>query len=345
MPTRNIKDFTLKELEEILEDMGERRYRARQIFFWVYRKGAHDFSEMKNLPAALIEKLRKNYNAGPLETARHFKSADGTEKILFRLPGPCFIETVLVRAEGRKTVCISTQVGCKYGCLFCASGKNGFTRNLAVSEIIGQILHFRKDPSGGITNYVFMGMGEPLDNYDNLIKAIKIMNDKSGMAIGARRITVSTCGLIPPIEKLQNAGLQVNLSVSLHAADNKLRERLMPVNSIYPLEKLTTACKKFIDKTRREITLEYVMIKNLNISAKNADSLGVLAKALDAKINLIHYSPIQGVHFEPAGKADAAAFMSSLRKKKLKVTLRESKGGDINAACGQLSGNLYTDKH
>ena len=338
MRKTNIRNLTLGELEKALIKLNEKPYRAKQLFAWMYRTGADDFSEIGNIPRTLKEKLEKKYYIGRPEPHKRLKSIDGTEKIVFKLSDVNFVESVLINAKNRKTICLSTQVGCKFACAFCASGGRGFVRNLSVSEIIGQILHIKNKLKHKITNYVFMGMGEPLDNYESVAKAVLIMNDPEGMDIGARRITISTCGIIPGIEKLKALGLQVNLSVSLHATNNELRNRLMPVNKIYPLEKLIEACDDFIEETGRLITIEYVLIKDVNDSARDADELNLIAKRLRAKVNVIPYSAISGGKFKAPQKNDTSVFMKRLIGKGVNAIERKSKGKDILAACGQLAG-------
>ena len=335
---KDIKDFKLTELERAMVDINEPAYRARQIFFWLYQKGIRDFGEIKNMPRPFIDKLKKNYYISSIESCGHLRSSDGTEKFLFKLRNNCFIESVVIYAKRRKTLCLSTQAGCRFRCSFCASGLNGFTRNLTTPEIINQILYLCYNLQYKITNYVFMGMGEPLDNYENVAKAIKIMNEPKGMAIGARRITVSTCGIIPGIERLRDAGLQINLSVSLHAVNDKVRNILMPVNKRYPFKKLIKACEDFKSKTGRMVTIEYVLIKGINDSTKDIDELAVIAKRLKSKINLISYSTVSGLCFRAPGYRDIDILMRRLIGKGVNVILRESKGKDIKAACGQLAG-------
>ena len=338
MIKKDIKNFTSGELEKALIKINEPPYRARQVFSWLYREGGHDFDLMSSIPKALKERLETHYYISAPRVSEHLKSTDGTEKVLFKLEDGHFIETVIICTKKRKTLCLSTQVGCNFSCPFCASGRKGFIRNLTVSEIINQVLYFRQALKHRITNYVFMGMGEPLDNYENVATAIKIMSEPLGMDIGARRITISTCGVITGIDRLKNLGLQVNLSVSLHAANNKLRDKLMPVNKAYPIERLIKACEDFMNKTGRMITLEYILVKDMNDSIEDADELGVVARRLRAKVNLIPYSPVPGMDFQPPGQHDIKVFMNRLVRKRVKVTLRESKGKGIQAACGQLAG-------
>ncbi|MFH1594497.1 MAG: 23S rRNA (adenine(2503)-C(2))-methyltransferase RlmN [Candidatus Omnitrophota bacterium] len=343
MNKRDIKNITLNDLIKTMTLMGEKPYRAKQVFYWLYKEGIHEFSEMKNIPKALKERLDKDHYISTIDVCEHLKSKDGSEKILFKLHDGNFVETVLICAKYRETLCISTQVGCKFSCAFCASGRNAFKRNLAAAEIINQILHFSHHLKRELTNYVFMGMGEPLDNYENVSKAIAIMNDQNGMDIGARRITVSTCGIIPGIERLKELKLQINLSVSLHAVNNRLRDVLVPVNKRYPLERLIKACEDFKTKAGRMITLEYVLIKDINDSPEDAIGLSEITKQLKAKVNLIPYSEIPDLNYQTPLPEEMKKFMDRLIRRRVNVTLRESKGRDIQAACGQLAGRETRD--
>jgi 23S rRNA (adenine2503-C2)-methyltransferase len=339
MDKKDIRDFTLEELKKELEGIQEPAYRANQIFFWLYQRGPLDFSDFTNLPQKLRDNLGDRYFIRDLELKERLRSCDKTEKFLFKLRDGNFIETVLIPVEsGRKTVCLSTQVGCKFACSFCASGLGGFTRNLRPGEMTGQVLFLQNRLKYHLTNFVFMGMGEPLDNYENVTKAILIMNSRQSMGIAARRITISTCGVIPGIERLKNFGLQVNLSLSLHAANNELRNKLMPINKKYPLEKLIEVCEDFIEASGRKITLEYVLIQDMNDSKQDAEGLATIARRLRAKVNLIPYSFVCGLGYKAPSKSGMAEFMSLLERKNVSVTLRSSKGQDIQAACGQLAG-------
>jgi len=335
---KSIKDFTLEELKKEFSGIDEPLYRAEQVFSWLYRKGASRFEDMTDLSKGLIDKLGKKYFISALELSERQKSGEGTEKFLFKLRDGSFIETVLIPAKGRKTLCLSTQVGCRFACPFCASGERGFMRNLTPGEITSQILFLKYNGAHAITNYVFMGMGEPLDNFENLRAALKIMTSPKGMDIGARRITVSTCGIIPGIKKLADLSMQINLSVSLHAADDELRDQLVPVNRRYPLEKLIKACEEYATKTNRLITLEYVLIKGENDLRLDAERLAAVARRLRAKVNLIACSGTFRQKFQPPSQKAVDAFLGSLVRKKVNVTLRKSRGSDIQAACGQLAG-------
>jgi len=334
----NIRNFSLKELEAELIKMNAPRFRAKQIYSWVFKQGVAAFSDMNNIPKELIGRLEERYSIGVLSLEKSIIAGDSTEKFLFKLSDGKLIETVLIPAANRNTVCISTQVGCKYRCAFCASGLGGFVRDLTPAEIVGQALFVRSKFKQEITNYVFMGMGEPLDNFDNTVKAIALMNSPEGMNVGARRITVSTCGIIPGIKKLAGLGIQVNLSISLHAASNQLRNTLVPANKMFPLSDLIKACEKYIDETGRVITLEYVLIKNRNMSSKDAEKLAAIAKRLGAKVNLISYNEVSGLRLTPPETKEAFLFMELLKRKRINVTLRRSKGSSVGAACGQLAG-------
>jgi len=334
---KDIKNFTPEEFKKELEKISEPSYRAEQIFSWIYKKGACDFSAMNNLPKVLKDKLSEYYYIGAIKPLKHLKSIDHTEKFLFELEDGNLIETVLIYAWKRETLCISTQAGCKFACSFCASGMNGFKRDLNVSEILSQILSIEHNLKHKITNFVFMGMGEPLDNYENVSKAIKIMNSKKAMGIAARRITVSTSGIIPGIEKFKELGLQVNLSISLHAANDELRSRLMSVNKKYPLEELLNSCEDYMENGGRMLTFEYIIIKGINDSQKDINELVRAARRLKAKVNLIAYSPVPGLNYEAPFEEDVKVFEDKLLKRGVNVTIRDSKGKDIMAACGQLA--------
>lgn len=338
MEKKDIKNYTLEELKGILAGMNEPLYKTRQIFFWLYKKNAGSFAEMINMSKPLAQKLDNFYYIGMLRAPERLISSDKTEKFLFKLRDGNYIETVLICTGERKTLCLSTQVGCKFACSFCASGHMGFIRDLMPSEIVNQILCLRRDFKHSVDNYVFMGMGEPLDNYDNTSKAILNMNNKDGLNIGARRITVSTCGVIPGIDRLKELDLQINLSVSLHAVNNQLRDKLVPINKRYPIEELIGACQRYFKKTGRVITLEYVLIKGKNHSPEDADRLAGIAKRLKSKVNLIICSGVARLYYKPPGKEEAILFMDRLKRNRVNVTLRRSKGQDIQAACGQLAG-------
>jgi 23S rRNA (adenine2503-C2)-methyltransferase len=337
---KDIRDLILRELTEELEKWGEPSFRATQIFDWLYKKGAVAYDAFSDVPRSLRQKLEEIYSFRSLVLADRASSHDGTEKYLFELSDGNYIETVLIPAGKRRTVCLSTQVGCKFACVFCASGMAGFKRNLLPSEILGQVLFLRDKLRAELTNFVFMGMGEPLDNCENVFKAIRIMNDAKGLCIAARRITISTSGVTPGLERLNDLGLQLHLSLSLHSAKDEVRSSLMPINKKYPLQDLLKTSEDYIKKTGRMITLEYILLRDLNDSAEDARRLAALAKRLRAKVNLIPYSPVCGLEFEASPKARAELFLRWLEEKGVSATLRLSKGVDIQAACGQLAGRL-----
>jgi 23S rRNA (adenine2503-C2)-methyltransferase len=338
MKKEDIKNLTPQDLKKRLLDLKEASYRADQILSWLYVKNVKSFAQMSNLSPELQKKLTSSFYIGELELAERFISNDGTQKFLFKLEDGNFIETVLIKATGRETVCVSTQAGCKFACRFCASGKKGFIRNLKPAEITGQVIFLKNKLNFHVTNVVFMGMGEPLDNYLNTVKAIRIINDEKCLNIAARRITVSTCGITPQIKKLINLKLQINLSISLHATNEKLRSRLMPVNKKYPLKGLLAEVENYFKATNRKITLEYILIKAVNDSKKDAENLAAIAHRLRATINLIRYHEIAGQNFRAPDKEGVDKFMKYLRELNANVTLRVSKGTDISGACGQLAG-------
>jgi 23S rRNA (adenine2503-C2)-methyltransferase len=333
---RNIKELTLQELKEVLAGWKEPAFRASQIFSWVYRKGAKDFERMSNLPAGLRKRLEQEFFLFSLELAASQESRDKTRKFLFKLPDARFIEAVIIPAEKRLTGCISSQAGCKFACTFCASGVLGFKRDLSTAEILDQVLHLRDSSLAPLTHIVFMGTGEPLDNYDNVLRAIRIINSEEAFNIGARRITVSTCGIIPGIKRLSEEGLQVELSVSLHAAEDKVRDKLMPVNKMYPLKDLLGTLRKYVEKTNRQVTFEYILAKGVNSDLPTARKLCKILEGLNCKINLIPVNPQENLGLEPPAKLDILFFRDALIKSGITVTLRKPRGQDIEAACGQL---------
>jgi 23S rRNA (adenine2503-C2)-methyltransferase len=334
----DIRDLTLEELKAELLAMGEPAFRAGQAYAWIYKRGATRFDQFSDFPQPLRERMGERFAFGAMDPADVMESPDGVRKTLFRLADGEFVETVLIPSGERRTVCVSTQVGCKYGCAFCASGLGGFVRDLRPGEIVGQVLSLRDDFEAALTNLVFMGMGEPLDNLDGLIKAIRILNAPEGMGLAARRMTVSTSGIVPGIDRLAGLGLQVNLSISLHAADDEKRGRLMPVNKKYPLAAVLEACRRYLAAGGRMITFEYVLIRGFNDTGQDAARLAKLALRLRAKVNLIPFSPVRGLPFAAPDSGTSRGFLARLREAGLAATLRESKGRDIQAACGQLAG-------
>ena len=291
-PRPDIRDFTFEEMRRAFESLGEKPFRADQVWKWLYEKDATTWDEMTDLTKTFRAQLSESFELRELAQLNKQASSDGTEKYLLGLQDGQSIETVLIPSSKRLTQCISSQVGCKFGCLFCASGLGGFVRDLAPSEIAGQVLFsifklWRKP-----TNVVLMGMGEPFDNYDNVERAIRILNSEEGINIGARKITVSTCGVIPGIRRFEGIGLQVELSISLHSPDDTLRTKLMPVNRKYPLADLIEACRRYAGKTNRQVTFEYLMIRDVNDSQSHAARLASLLKGFLSKVNLITMNEI-----------------------------------------------------
>jgi 23S rRNA (adenine2503-C2)-methyltransferase len=296
-----------------------------------------DFDQMSNLPAELRLKMKEKFYIVGFKLVKKSISADQTQKLLLGLSDGNLIESVIIPADDRVTGCVSAQAGCKYACGHCASGVLGFKRDLSCGEILEQVLLIKCNSEGNkLTHIVFMGTGEPLDNYDNVLKAIRVINSKEALNIGQRRITISTCGLIPRIRQLAKEGLQIELSVSLHAADDVTRSRIMPVNKKYPLKELISALREYIKITNREVTFEYTMIKGLNSDTQSAKNLVTLLKGMECKVNLIPCNPIKELGLEPPGKVDILLFRDVLIKADVNVTLRASRGQDIEAACGQL---------
>ncbi len=334
----NIKNLSRPELEAALKSLNIEPYRASQVFRWLFKRGAGSFDDMTDIPAPLRLSLNQKFYVSGHRLVDVKKSlSDGTVKYLFGLEDGNTIETVLLREKERDTICLSTQVGCKFACDFCASRAAGFARNLSQAEILDEALFIRKAVSGvNITNLVFMGIGEPLDNYDNVMGSIRIVNDKDAFNIGARKITISTCGVVPGIAKLAKEGIQIELSVSLHSANDITRSKLLPVNRRYPLKSLMAVCKKYISDTNRIITFEYVLIKGVNSSPKDALELVRLLKGVKCMVNAISYNKVRGKPYERASEKEAGEFMKILAGAGVHATHRKPKGDDIDAGCGQL---------
>lgn len=315
-------------------------YRINQILNWLYKKSVADFDSMTNLPKEVRYFLRDKFALLPSKVAQRFISElDSTRKYLVKFKDSNSVECVAIpNTKGQYTACLSTQIGCKFKCSFCASGMRGFKRNLATHEIVDELLLIKKDLGEGskVTNVVIMGMGEPLDNYDNTIKALRIVNDPLCFGIGARKITISTCGVIPGIKRLMNEKLQIELSISLHAAKDDVRTKLMGVNKVYPLEKLMEICKEYIEKTNRIITFEYLLIGGINDSLKDVYGLINLLKDLKSKVNVIPFNGVKGLSFKAPTQEVIERFLGTLRLRGVNATRRKSYGADIAGACGQL---------
>jgi 23S rRNA (adenine2503-C2)-methyltransferase len=340
----DIKSLQFGELEEIVHDLGEPRYRARQIADWLYQKRVQSFDEMTDLPREFRTRLADRFEFSKTDIVRRLGSHDTTRKFLFRLRDESLIETVLIPASpalygsrsDRRTLCVSTQVGCAYGCKFCASGLEGFSRNLEPNEIVDQVIAIEHESGERIDNLVFMGMGEPLANLDNVIRAIRIINAPWGLGIGARHITVSTSGLAPQIRQLADDKLQIRLAISLHGATDDVRNQIMPINRRYNLETLLAACDYYAKHKKQRLTFEYILIENVNDSPDQARRLGRIARRLEAKVNLIPYNTVHGLPWSRPSPEQQEQFLSILRASGVAATLRREKGHDIDAACGQL---------
>ncbi|MFZ1219491.1 MAG: 23S rRNA (adenine(2503)-C(2))-methyltransferase RlmN [Chthoniobacterales bacterium] len=341
---RSIHSLLLEDVAAFLATHNEKPYRAKQIVDWLYEKRVNSFDEMSDLPQALRDRLAGEFAFGNLETVRVLGSKDTTRKFLFRLGDGNLIESVLIPASpslygstsDRRTICVSTQVGCAYGCKFCASGLDGFSRNLDASEIVQQLLAVEKASGEKIDNVVFMGMGEPLANLTNVSRAIRIINAPWGLEIGARHITVSTSGLALQIKKLAEEPLQSRLAISLHGATDEVRDRIMPVNRKYNLATLLAACDYYASRKKQRIYFEYILIAGVNDMEEQAHLLARHAGRLGAKVNLIPYNTVEGLEWTRPPRENQERFLSILREHGVVATLRREKGHDIEAACGQL---------
>ncbi|MCH5299053.1 MAG: 23S rRNA (adenine(2503)-C(2))-methyltransferase RlmN [Ruminococcus sp.] len=339
----DIKSLYLSELQNFITENGFPKFRAKQIHDWL-NKGVTYFDEMHNLPKNLIEFLSASCYISVANIEKKLTSRyDKTVKYLFRLYDGEFVETVVMSYHHGYSICVSTQVGCKMGCTFCATGKSGFSRSLSASEILAQIESAQRDLGVRISNIVLMGMGEPLDNYDNVVRFLRLVSSEQGLNIGMRHITLSTCGLVPKIYDLANEELAITLSVSLHAPDDETRSKTMPVNNTYPLKDLIKACRDYFDKTGRRISFEYAMIDGVNDSDECAKKLAALLNGLNCHINLIPVNSVKGSSFKKSKLERQRAFINILEKKGIAATVRRTLGSDINASCGQLKRN-HTDK-
>jgi len=334
----NVLNLTTEELRKKFIALGIEPYRADQVHQWIYEKGVYEFNRMTNLSSHLRERLKNEFLIElPKTAARQCSKDDQSVKLLLQFKKGDSVEAVYLPIKDRKTLCISSQVGCKFHCAFCASGQNGFMRNLNMGEMIGEVLMARDQATDKkITHIVFMGIGEPLDNYKELMRTIRQLNAKSALGIGSRKITISTCGVVPKIQALSDEGLQIELSVSLHGPNDVVRGALMPVNQAYPVKTLIEACKKYIQKTKRAITFEYILIKGVNATPKEAQTLSRLLKGMLCKVNLIPYNPIEEFPHEQPSYEEILEFQQILQRNGIKTTVRFSKGQDIQAACGQL---------
>jgi 23S rRNA (adenine2503-C2)-methyltransferase len=338
--TQSLYELNLEELTQFITVLGEPAFRARQIWQWLYQHYATDFDEMTNLSKSLRQKLGETAVIPILPVAFSQHSSDGqTKKVLFQLADGQTIETVLMRYEKRRTLCISTQAGCAMGCVFCATGQMGFFRNLSTGEIVGQVLHFARElavEGEHVTNIVMMGMGEPLHNYQPTLDAVDRLTDENGFNLGARKITISTVGLVPAIRRYADEQRQTPLAVSLHAATDAERDKLIPINQRWPLAELMAACRYYTDKTGRRLTIEWALINGENDTIEQAQALGQLVQGMLCHVNLIPLNPTQGYGGRPSSRQRVEAFQQELAKYGITSTVRVRRGIDIQAGCGQL---------
>lgn len=341
----DIKSLTLSELTQEMESIGEKKFRAAQIYSWLHERLVDDFDEMTNLSKGLREKLKENYELPHLTLVRvQTSKIDETSKFLFRLSDGNVIESVLMKYHHGNSVCISSQVGCRMGCRFCASTLDGLTRNLRPSEMLDQIYRIQRSTGERVSNVVVMGSGEPMDNYDNLIRFIRLLSDENGLNISQRNITVSTCGIVPKILELAEEGLSITLALSLHAPDDETRKTLMPIANSYSLSEVLPACKEYYKKTGRRLTFEYSLVQGVNDNLDEAKRLTALLKDMQGHVNLIPVNPIKERDFKQSNRDAIDAFRGYLEKHGINVTIRREMGRDIGGACGQLRKSYLSEE-
>ncbi len=337
MAKQDLKSMSLEELQIFMGSIGEAKFRAKQIFEWLHKKQAGDFEEMTNISKNLREKLSNEAKISYVKILeKHVSKQDNTTKYLFALENDNIIESVLMRYNYGNAVCISTQVGCRMGCTFCASTLDGVERNLTAGEMLSQIYEIQKDTGERVSSVVLMGSGEPLDNYDNVLKFIRLLNDKDGLNIGQRHITLSTCGLIEKMYNLADEGLQITLAVSLHAPNDEIRNKIMPISKKNNMERLLEACKYYSDTTKRRITFEYAMINGVNDSIDYARELSEKLRNMLCHVNLIPVNDVKERNYKKSSGETVEKFAEFLNSKGIETTVRRKLGSDINAACGQL---------
>lgn len=336
MLKNNIKNYNLEELQKIVQDLGEKKYRAEQIFNWIYKENVTSFDDMVNLPLSLRDKLKENYDLHIFKIITKQESKDGTKKYLFDVLDGNAIESVLMQYKHGYTICVSSQIGCKMGCKFCASTGVKFARSLEAGEIVEQLQAVERDTGVKISNVVFMGIGEPLDNFENVLKAISLINNQKGIGIGARHISISTSGIVPKIYELADKDMQCTLSISLHSASNEKRSAMMPINNAYNIEELIKACKYYIEKTNRRISFEYALAKENNDNLDDAKELVKILKGMLCHVNLIPINKIDNGKFSKSTNENIMKFRDYLNSHGIVATIRRELGSDIDAACGQL---------
>lgn len=334
----NIKNFDLDELKEKLKKISEKSFRAEQIFKWLYQEKVNTFNDMTNLSLELRKKLDEKYNIGNFKIIKKLESIDGTKKYLFDVQDEKgnLIESVLMKYHHGYTVCVSSQIGCRMGCKFCASTGIPFARNLETGEIVEQILAIEKDSNIKVSNIVFMGIGEPFDNFENVMNAINILNNPKGLNIGARHISISTSGIVPKIYELADKKIQCTLSVSLHSSNDKTRSEMMPINNLYPIDELMKACKYYIEKTNKRISFEYALAKDNNDNLEDAKQLVKLLRGMLSHVNLIPINKIEDGKYIKSTNENIIKFRDYLNDHGIVATIRRELGSDISAACGQL---------
>ena len=331
----NIYNYSLKNLENLVISLGYKKFNAGQIFDWLYKKRITSFNEMTNVKKELIDYLDKNFTLGSIDTLAVEKDIDVC-KFLFRLNDGQKIEAVYMNHDYGNSLCISTQVGCNMSCAFCESGRLKKVRNLESCEMVEQILQIEQELNLRITHLVLMGIGEPFDNYDNVMNFIDIINDNKGLGLGARHITISTCGLVPKIKEFAKYDKQVNLAISLHAPNNEIRSKIMPINKAYKIEELISALKEYISITNRRVTFEYILLKDINDTIKCANELSDLLRGMNCYVNLIPYNETSHIEFKKSDKDSITKFYDTLKKRGINVTIRKEFGSKVSAACGQL---------
>ena len=340
---KSIYNYDLKHLEQVFTEMGEKPFRAKQVYSWLYQKRVSTFDEMSDLSLGFREKLKDNFTMDTLKLVKQQTASDETSKFLLECEDGALIETVLMKHDYGYSVCVTSQVGCAMGCKFCASGLLKAKRNLSAGEITNQIMFVQRyldEEEKRVSHLVVMGIGEPFMNYNNVMEFVRTVNENHGLAIGARHITISTCGIAPVIKRFADEKMQVNLAISLHAANDKLRSQIMPVNDMFNIEQLFEALEYYQEKTNRRLTFEYILIDGVNDQLNHAKELVELVAGMNAYVNLIPYNEVDENPFKPVQPKNAAAFYDYLKRHKIQCVIRREKGSEIDAACGQLRANV-----
>ncbi|MCI9233767.1 MAG: 23S rRNA (adenine(2503)-C(2))-methyltransferase RlmN [Bacilli bacterium] len=335
---KNIYGFTLPRLENYFLKKGDKKFKATQVFEWIYKQRIHSFDEMKNVSKNTIEDLKENFALTPLTLLQKQIDTDVC-KFLFGLADGNKIEAVLMKHDYGNSLCVSSQVGCNMGCTFCESGRLKKVRNLEIHEMVTQILQVEQEMNIKISHLVLMGIGEPFDNYENVMDFISILNEPKGIDLGARHITVSTCGIVPKILKFMKSGKQVNLAISLHASNNEIRDKIMKINKAYKIEEVIDAVKQYIKETNRRVTFEYILLKGVNDKEEHAIELAKILKGINCYVNLIPYNETSHIEYKKSSKNTIMKFFDTLKKNHINVTIRKEFGSKVSAACGQLRAN------